>query len=76
MPCITLYYVVSSRGLVHVLKPMLPDDNVFLQNKIFKKCFEIQETFQKVFRLGIEDIACHTMPHYVKQTMVYMLSHC
>ena len=23
------------------LKPMLPTDNVFLQNKLFKKCFEI-----------------------------------
>ena len=40
MLCFTLYDVVSSRGLVHFLKPMLPTDNVFLQNKVFKKCFE------------------------------------
>ena len=76
MLCFTLYDVVSSRALVHFFKPMLPTDNVFLQNKLFKKCFEIQVTFQKKFRSGIDDIACHTMPHYVKQTMVCMLRHC
>ena len=26
---------------MHFLKPMLPTNNVFLQNKLFKKCFEI-----------------------------------
>ena len=41
MLCFTLYDVVSGWGLVHFLKPMLPTDNVFLQNKLFKKCFEI-----------------------------------
>ena len=41
MLCFTLYDVVSSRGLVHFLKPMLPTDILFLQNKFFKKCFEI-----------------------------------
>ena len=75
MLCFTLYDVVSDQGLVHFLNRMLPTDNVFLQNKLFKKCFEIQETFQKMFWLGINDIACHTMRHYVKKNMVCMLSH-
>ena len=70
---------------MHFLKPMFPTDNVFLQNKLFKICFEIHHAtlcdtnngFNAMSLLILTIISCtHTMLSHIDHVPICLCYSC